>query len=649
MLRVGPEVLRDPAQAATREWLLADGLGGYASSSVIGLNTRRYHGLLAMATRPPVGRLVLLSAIEETLVIGGRRHELATHSYPGMLHPRGFEWAVSFALDPLPTLVWQVQGGRLTKTVARVYGEPATVVVYLYEGEGPATLELRPLLAYRDYHALQHENTAIQREVGREGEDIVLHPYDGCPHLRLRVPGATWETDGYWFRRFEYERERERGLDHSEDLFSHGLFCAPLAPGRAASLLAWAAPIPPGRDALSLITAERKRIRELRNGVEGLAGDLRQAADAFLVRRGEAGRTVIAGYHWFADWGRDTMISLPGLCLATGRHKEARAILSEFARHVDGGMIPNRFPDSGEEPEYNSVDAALWMVVTVGRFLEATGERDFVRTRLTPAVFAILDGYSSGTRHGIRMTPDGLITQGEAGLQLTWMDARVGDFVVTPRAGQAVEIQALWYNALLVGADVARDAGQAERASEWTSLAARTRESFLRAFWSEDLGYLADVVSAGTRDLSLRPNQLYAVGLSHSLLSRDKAVRVLAAVKAALVTPRGLRTLAPSDPAYRGRYEGDAASRDGSYHQGTVWPFLMGVYFDALIRVHGEEGKREAREWLRGLAPHLEEAGLATVSEVFDGEPPHRPGGAIAQAWSVAELLRVAVRLGGRV
>ena len=394
-----------------------------------------------------------------------------------------------------------------------------------------------------------------------------------------------------------------------------------------------------------MVATERTRLRALAGGSEGLLGDLRRAAAAFVVKRGESGRSVIAGYHWFADWGRDTMIALPGLCLSEGRHDVARTILAEFARYVDGGMIPNRFPDGGEPPEYNAVDASLWIVVTVHRVVEATGDREFARQRLKDTVAPILDGYRAGTRHGIRMTPDGLITQGEPGVQLTWMDAKVGDWVVTPRRGYAVEIQALWYNALLIGADLARDAGEIPRATEWTSLAGTVRDSFLRTFWSDSAGYLADVVAGGTRDLSLRPNQLYAIGLPHALLSRDKALRVLDAVKRHLLTPVGLRTLAPSDPHYQGRYDGGVRTRDAAYHQGTAWPFLMGIYFDAAIRLHGEEGKTAAREWLAAFAPHLKEAGLGTISEVFDGDPPHRPGGAIAQAWSVAELLRIAGKL----
>ncbi|PYQ21557.1 MAG: glycogen debranching protein [Acidobacteria bacterium] len=648
-MRLGPDVLRDPARASLREWLHTDGLGGYASSTAVGLNTRRYHGLLVVATRPPVGRMVLLSKLEETLGVGGRRYDLGTNAYPGAIHPRGFEWAASFELDPLPTLTWEVEGGIFSRTVCRVHDEPLTAVAYRYDGAGSPVLELRPLLAYRDHHALQRENAAVRAAGDREGTDVVLRPYDGCPPLRLRLPGSTWIPDGLWYRAFEYERERERGLEFREDLFSPGVLRVELLPGRAVHLLASAGTLVPAVNAERLMAVERRRLRVCGGGGEGALPELRRAADAFIVRRGLAGRTIIAGYPWFADWGRDSMISLPGLCLATGRPDDARAVLAEYARHLDGGMIPNRFPDGGEEPEYNAVDAALWMVVAVGRYLEATADAGFVRMRMADAVASILAGYRDGTRHGIRMDDDGLIVQGEEGLQLTWMDARIGTECVTPRRGRAVEVQALWYNALLIGADVAREAAEPARAREWTALAGRARESFLRIFWSEERGYLADVVGAdGQPDYALRPNQLYALGLPHALLPRDRALRVLDAVRRHLLTPVGLRTLSPEHPAYRGRYAGGPAERDAAYHQGTVWPFLAGAYFDAVTRVHGEAGKAEAREWLDGFAAHLEEAGLGTVSEVFDGDAPHAPGGAIAQAWSVGEILRVAVRTGWR-
>jgi predicted glycogen debranching enzyme len=641
VVKLGREVLGSLAEVSRREWILSDGLGGYASSTAVGLNTRRYHGLLVAATRPPVGRMVLLAKLDETLQVGEARYELATNAYPNAIHPRGFEAAESFSLDPLPLLVWQVGGARLARAVAQIHGRPATVVVFSYEGTQPAWLELRPLLAYRDHHALQHENDAIRPDAERRGEDLVFEPYAGCPLLYLRMPGAEWEPAPDWYRNFEYERERERGLDFKEDLFAPGRLRRRLAPGETVVVLASSEPLPPAQDLVALVSEERRRQRELADGT-GTLGDLRRAADLFVVRRGETGRTIIAGYHWFADWGRDTMIALPGLCLATGRFEDARAILGEWAHHVDGGMIPNRFGEG--EPEFNTVDAALWMVVAAARYLEATGDRDFVRAKLGRAITAILDAYEAGTRHGIRATREGLVTQGEPGLQLTWMDAKVGERVITPRRGEPVEIQALWYNALLFGADLARDEAS-RRAEQWNVMAARTRDAFLRAFWSEELGYLADVVSAGTRDLSLRPNQLYAIGLPHSLLPREKAVRVLEAVKRTLLTPAGLRTLSPWDPAYRGRYEGGPAERDEAYHQGAVWPFLMGIYFDALIRVHGESGKEEARKWLDRFAPRMSEAGLGVVGEIYEGDAPHRAAGTIAQAWSVAELLRTAVRL----
>jgi predicted glycogen debranching enzyme len=648
-LHLGPDVLRDVPRAARKEWLLADGLGGYASSTVLGLNTRRYHGLLVVARNPPVDRMVLLSRLEETLVVGGERYELGVNAYPGTLHPRGFEFAASFTLDPLPTLVYEVGGCRLTRTLARIHGAPTVIVTYLFEGPENALLEVRPLLAYRDHHALQHENGAINPSVGDHGEDLVLEPYAGSPKLFLRLRGAQWRTDGLWYRRLEYAEERNRGFDFHEDLFSHGSFRCPMAPGEEAGLVVSTNPVLLPGECRTAMDLERVRLRSLAQAAQGRLGSLRRAADAFVVTRGETGRTVVAGYHWFTDWGRDTMISLPGLCVATGRDRDARTILREFARHVDGGMIPNCFPDEGGAPEYNTVDAALWMVLAIRSYLEATGDQGFVLGNLRGAVESILKGYRAGTRHGIRMTDDGLITQGGPGLQLTWMDARVSGRPITPRTGKPVEIQALWFNALHVGAELATAAGDGPQAALWTRLAAECKKSFRDAFWWRPGGYLADCVGeAGEQDASLRPNQLYAIGLPHSLLSRADSESVLAVVERDLLTPVGLRTLAPVDPSYQGRYEGGPEARDGAYHQGTVWPYLMGIYFDTLIRLRGEAGKHDARAWLEAFSERQGDYGLGFVGEVFGGDAPHPPGGAIAQAWSVAEILRIETRLAGR-
>jgi predicted glycogen debranching enzyme len=633
-------VLRDMAVASSREWLLTDGLGGYASSTPIGLNTRRYHGLLVVATRPPLGRVVLLAKVDETLVLDGSRHELATNAYAGAVRPRGFESAVRFSLDPLPTLTWRVGGGTLSRTTARVHGEPATALVYSYDGPGAACLELRPLVAVRDHHALHHRNATLDPRVVHAGGDVVLRPYTDRPELRLRVPEGAFEAEPLWHRGVVYERERERGFDCEEDLFSHGVFRVALYPGEVATLLAWAGHIPAGAEAVELCAAERRRLPPQ----DAPQGGLLRAADAFVVRRGRTGTSVMAGYPWSCDGGRDAMIALPGLCLATGRHAEAREILLLHARQLDAGLIPSRFPEDGGPPAYDAADAPLWMVIAVQRYLDAGGDRAFVRSELQPAVFEILSSFRHGSRHGVRMTPEGLLGQRRAGVPLSWMDARSDGAPVTPREGETVELQALWYNALLVGAGLARRSGADARAREWTSLARLAQASFVRSFWLEQAGYLADVVDAGERDASLRPNQLYAIGLPHALLPPDKAARVLAAVKRELLTPAGLRSLAPSDPAYRGTAGDDQRSCDLARHQGSVWPHLMGVYFDALIRVHCEDGEREAREWLRGFAGRLDEGCLGFVAELFDGDPPHRGRGAVAQAWGVAELLRIALR-----
>jgi predicted glycogen debranching enzyme len=642
LLKLGPEVLRDLEQASRREWLLADGLGGYACSTPIGFNTRRYHGLLVAATRPPLGRMVLLAQLGEAVLVDGRRQELSTWTQAGTW-ARGYESAQEFSLDPLPTLSWQVEGGTLSRSLARVHGAPASALVYSYEGAGSVSLELRPLLAYRDHHALQRENPDLDARSERRGPDVRLAPYAGCPELWLRVPEGEFVADPVWCRGFVYERERERGYDCEEDLFSHGVFLVRLYPGEVATLLAWAGPVPAGAEAVELLAAERDRLGGSPDG-GGLLDGLRRAAPAFLASRGPSGRAVIAGYPWFSEWGRDTLVALPGLCLATRRLREAREILAGYARLVEGGLVPSRFPERGGV-EYDAADAALWFVLAVQRYLEETDDRAFVRSELEEPVLAILRAYRRGTRHGIHMTPEGLLAQGEPSVPLTWMDARLEGGPVTPRGGEAVELQALWYNALLVGAGLAHSP-DGRRSSEWGRLARLAREAFRARFWSEELGYLADVVHDGVADFSLRPNQLFAIGLPHALLSNGEAARILALVGRELLTPVGLRSLAPADPAYRGRYEGDSRQRDGAYHQGTVWPWLMGVYFDALIRVHGEQGRAGAREWLRGFERHLEEAGLGYVSEVFDGEAPHRAGGAIAQAWSVAELLRIATLVG---
>jgi len=625
--------------ASRREWLETNGIGGFASSTLPCLNTRRYHGLLVAATKPPVGRMVLLSKLEETLVIDGWRFELSTNRYPGTIHPEGYLYLKQFRQDPFPVFVYEVAGVELEKSVFMVHGENTTVIQYELRGvtQGVCTLELSPLIAFRDYHSTTHENGAIDGSLAIAPGRVTCSPYAGCPSLHLaHTPGDIRRT-GEWYRNFEYTIEQERGLDFREDLFNPLVMTLDLTTEPHASVVASTEPRAV-EDVHEFRVSEiqrRKNIAAQAPGGDSFAQVLVQAADQFIVRRGE-GSTIIAGYPWFSDWGRDTMISLPGLALSTGRYDQARGILLAFADAVDRGMLPNRFPDAGESPEYNTVDATLWYFEAVRAFAAHTRDDEFVRARLYPVLADIIAWHERGTRYGIHVDSDALLQAGEAGVQLTWMDAKVGDWVVTPRIGKPVEIQALWYNALRVMEELSGEA-------HYKDLADRARESFIRLFWNESADCLYDVVDGSRRDASIRPNQIFAVSVFHNMLSGDQAKSVVATVETHLLTPYGLRTLAPSDPQYRGRYEGNALSRDGAYHQGTVWPWLIGPFLNAHFRVHGrsEHAVEQASRWLAELRRYIGEEGVGQIPEVFDGDAPHRSGGCMAQAWSVAELLRI--------
>ena len=641
MIRLGPDVCGDLDAALRREWLETNGIGGFASSTVAGLNTRRYHGLLVAATRPPLGRAVLLSKLEETLIVDGRRFDLSANRYPGAIHPHGYQLLKEFRLDPFPVFTYEAGGVTLEKSVFMVHGENATVVEYRLNG-GPAQLEVRPLIAFRDYHHLTHRNEALNAAVQIEPGLATVKPYDGLPALHFAHDAAAVRPSAGWYFNFEYDRERERGLEFSEDLFSP--FVLDYSGGGC--LIASTEPTD-ARSARALRTAEMGR-RERAAAASPVGDDfvrtLVAAAGQFIVSRG-AGNTVIAGYPWFSDWGRDTMIALPGLALALGRVDVARSILLEFARHVDRGMLPNRFPDAGEVPEYNTVDATLWFFEAIRALLESTQDYGFVLEHLYPVLADVVAWHERGTRYGIRVDRDGLLLAGEPGSQLTWMDAKIGDWVVTPRHGKPVEIQALWYNALRVIEHLAWEFGDEAAGKRYSAMASAAERSFEPLFWNESAGCLYDVVNSGTRDASIRPNQIFAVSLPHSMLCPERARQVVNVVERELLTPYGLRSLAPRDPQYRGRYQGDPWSRDSAYHQGTVWPWLMGPFLTAYLKVHGRtpQARQEAQRLLSPLREHLLGEGLGQLPEVFDGDAPHRPGGCLAQAWSVAELLRALV------
>jgi len=646
MIRLTRDILNDLDAATAREWLETNGIGGYALGTVSGTLSRRYHGSLVAAARPPLGRVVLLSKFEETLVIGERRFELSTNHYAGAVDPHGYQLLTSFRIDPFPTWTYEVGGVVLEKSLFMVQGENAVVyqwrILSSRDAEESSQLEVRPLVAFRDHHHLQHEDPAFDPHCEIDSGLVMVRPFATMPPLYLSHNAEGVDITGYWYRNFDLAIEQERGFDHLEDLYQP--FSLKFSLGSPASVVASTEPHS-GDDADGLRHAEIKR-RESLVGVASVEGPictaLVAAADQFIVRRG-VGKTVIAGYPWFSDWGRDTMIALPGVTLATGRPEIAKSIILEFSNHISEGMLPNRFPDEGETPEYNTVDATLWYFEAIRAYVEYTGDLDLVRGTLFDKLKDIIEWHVIGTRYGIGVDTDGLLRAGEPGVQLTWMDAKVGDHVVTPRTGKPVEIQALWYNALRIMAELAHDLGHDDSAEDYARMADSARVNFASQFWYEEGGYLYDVIDGEVRDRSLRPNQLLAISLAHQLIDGERARQVVAIVERQLLTPVGLRSLSPDDERYVGVYQGPPEQRDASYHQGTVWAWLIGPFIDAYRKVHAGEEELEGRvsQMLSGFADHLSAAGLGQVSEIFDGDPPHTPRGCPAQAWSVAEVLRV--------
>ena len=645
-IRFADNTTRDLAHATHREWLETNGLGGWSSSTLCMAHTRRYHGLLVVAQHPPVGRVVLLSHLDERLSIGEDRLELGCHLFPGATHPQGHTHISSFALTPSPTFTYSNRDLSLRKQIIMLYGEHSLVIRYeLMRAASPVHMELQPFFAGRDYHHLMQANDGVQREA-QFGEDILSYaPYSDLPTTYIHAPNARYAAAPDWYYNFIYPREEERGLDASEDLFTPGQLSVTLAVGQPLDVLV-STEDPSGRNPERLLADELTRREQVALPAavaqEPVLSQLAVAADQFLVQRGSGLHTILAGYPWFTDWGRDTMIALPGICLALGRFSEARRIFRAFMEHVSEGLIPNRFPDHGEVPDYNTVDATLWLFTALYKYEQHSGDGTLA-DELWPTLCDIIRWHERGTRYHIGVDSDGLLHAGEHGTQLTWMDAKVGDWVVTPRQGRAVEVNALYYNALSVAQSIAGRRGETAIQEAMRDKAAAVKEAFCAQFWNDELGCLYDVINADGKDASIRPNQLLALSLPFPLFDGEKAERIFATVDTHLYTPRGLRSLSPRDPAYRSRYAGGPWERDGSYHQGIVWGWLMGPFLTALARIHGEEGKARGRAIVDGFAEHLSEAGLGSVSEIFDAEPPFTPRGCFAQAWSVAELLRASV------
>lgn len=644
MIKFDRDICNDFEAATSREWLETNGIGGFASGTISGANTRRYHGLLTAAIRPPLGRITVLSKFEETIEFEGGRFDLSSNRFPGVVSPQGYLSLKEFRLDPFPIWIYELDGVEVEKRVFMVHGSNTTVCRWrvLNKPKTSIGLVLKPLISFVDYHALQHESDAIQFDHSVEGHRISIVPRGQEPVLHLIHDGAEVVDTGYWYKNFEYEIEKERGFDFTEDLFQPFEIRLDLS---KPAVIAASTDDSLDLDYAALENSEIKRRRSLiRKAVAktDFEKDLILAADQFIVARG-SGHTVIAGYPWFSDWGRDTMIALPGLTLATGQRGVAREILLEFSEHISQGMLPNRFPDAGDTAEYNTVDATLWYFEAVRAYVEKTNDVKFVRRHLYEKLADIVAWHLHGTRYNIHVDTDGLLFAGSPDVQLTWMDAKIGDLVITPRTGKPVEIQALWYNSLLIMAGLAAEFGDSKDEARYLAMAELCKLSFNGAFWNESGQCLYDVVMNGDRDASLRPNQIFAVSLTHSMLDAERARKIVAKVEAELLTPVGLRSLAPDDPRYCPVYIGSPFDRDSAYHQGTVWGWLIGPFIDAYRKVHGDgvATERRVEEILSGFESHLSKAGLRQISEIFDAEPPHHPRGCFAQAWSVAEVLRV--------
>ena len=634
------------------EWLEADGLGGFAFGRADGVRTRRYHAVLAVATTPPTGRVVLVNGFDAWVETADGRFALTSQRYaPDVTHPDGTARVTYFTRDPWPTWTFTLPNGlEIIQELVGARNAPLVALSWRLARPGTARLIVQPYLSGRDVHALHHENPTFRFDARVAGPRVTWQPYTDLPPV-IALANGDYVSDPAWYRHFQYDEERARGLDFVEDLGTPGRFTFSLD---QRAVLAFGAGSGAGSDlALPLLNTSPERCWQSIETGERLRraafpSSLHRAADDYIVTRG-AGKTIIAGYPWFSDWGRDTFIAIRGLCLSSAtaeydRFADAREILLEWAGHVSEGMLPNFFPEAGKAAEYNSVDASLWYVIAVHEFLQLSEARRPVATSdrraLHAAIDAIVGGYARGTRFGIRADGTGLLSAGERGVQLTWMDAKVGDWVVTPRIGKPVEIQARWINAL-------RIAGR--RSARWAALASGAQATFVERFWNQERGFLFDVVDvdhrSGVNDMTLRPNQIFAVGgLPYPLLDGELARSVVDVVERQLWTPAGLRSLGPGEPGYIGRYGGDMRQRDGAYHQGTVWPWLIGAFVNAWVRVRGnsDDARREARtRFLVPLLRHYESSAPGHVAEIANGSAPHTPGGCPFQAWSVGEALRL--------
>jgi predicted glycogen debranching enzyme len=690
-LYVGQDICKDVQAGLDHEWFVTNGLGGYAAGSLVGATTRSYHGLLVAALRPPVERDVLITKIDETVELPDKSVlKLGVNEYrDGTIDPQGYNYLDTVSLEAdVPCFRYRLdENSTLEKRIWMEYGQNTTYVQYMLRDSSdnrdapgrypnaPFMLTLTPFCLYRNHHSATRGDASWHFLTEDQGNRCRIRAYEEAPACLIVLgPSAHFTPAGYWFWGVKHRRETERGLPDIEDVYQPGTFRIQMNPVEPVTIVlsaelqlqaefgssqheaavekAWTRHQQRARHLLAKANQSKYPLPQQ----DPVFARLAIAADQFIVARPanthnsqpDSGqehlssdrKTIIAGYPWFTDWGRDSMISLPGLLLSTGRYNEARGLLKAFASYTHGGLIPNRFPDSGEAPEYNTIDATLWMFHALDRYLKATGDWSLLK-ELFLTLSYIIDRHVEGTSYGIGVDPvDGLLRGGTPGVQLTWMDAKVGDWVVTPRHGKPVEVNALWYYALTCMESWA--ARFSLDTTRFGQLRSKVREHFTRRFWYEEGGYLYDVVDvegvAGQNDASLRPNQLFAASLTPSLLNEEQMRSMLQKVTATLLTPLGLRSLSPDDPSYCKHYNGNQQQRDGAYHRGTVWPWLIGPYVDAHLSIYND--RAAVRSLLQPLVQHLWDACLGTVSEVAEPEAPFTPAGCFAQAWSVAEVLR---------
>lgn len=645
-------------KALRKEWLLTNGLGDYSSSSILYCNTRKYHGLLVAAS--PNGREVLLSTMEESLAGGGREFFISTRQHPGMLYPEGHQYLEKFDLDAWPQFFYRVGDVRIKREMMLLRG--ITRLLFRWTVHGPAesghqklpplSLRLKPLLAYRGFHELTHANDAIRPKTTSAPGGFSISPYEGLPPLYFQIGSAhTFVPRADWYSNVEYFQEQERGFDFTEDLFQPGIIDIPLPPlpeGGSVYMAVGTEELPVAGEELEKLWQEATTLRvDLRKDTPGFIGHLARRGQDFCVVDTQGHPQIIAGYHWFDAWGRDTLIALPGLSFYAGRTQFGLDVLIRAAQCMRNGLVPNIFGET-DNHAYNSADASLWYAFAVQCYLKENPDGyEWIRANAWPALKEIVAGYRKGPGYGIHVDEYGLLHAGDINTQLTWMDASVHGKPVTPRHGCPVELTALWYNTQAFVDALAKKFDE----PEWRCYddLLKLRRAFFEHFWvARDGGYLGDVWRDGTLDQSIRPNQMLAVSLPYRALAEPYRPSVMKCVRDKLLTPFGLRTLAPEDNNYKPRYQGGPEERDAAYHQGTVWPWLLGQYTDGLVRVSWDM-ERPAESLLTKTMPlfadHLSDAGIGSISEVFDGNPPVLPNGTIAQAWSVAECLRMLITL----